>query len=562
MGGAFNLTNVGTLNLVSGGTIAEGTGGSLAVGRLTASGTTIALGGANAVGTLGTSTATGAFTLVNAAGTPLLVAGAVSAGGPLALTASGITLGTTATAGTLTSPGLVTLTSTGALAAPNGGVAAGTLAGTATSVSLGGTNRVGTLAGFGVTGQGASGSFVFVDQGALAVTGTVNAPGNVTVQATGALSLGADVVGDMLTLGGSAISQPQGALTANTLNVASGGDARLRGQVGRLGSAQAPGTFALLDTSPTLIVAGPVAVGTLNLSGGAALTLAGTVTAGAVQLATGPVTQTGGSFQAATLTGTSTGAVQLGGAGTTTVGTLSDFTATSLSLTNAASLIVAGTVRAPVLTLLAPGSITLRDGLIASDTATITVGGARGQLVQSGTTVLTPASAARVSVRLAVDQGSIGLANLVGPNANLVLSMNGGTATGALAVADLLVADQRGGATLTGSVAGKTGFDAAIASRITAFDTAYTLNGCAIASVSCVAIVPPPPTPDPTPTPTPTPDQPVVRVVLPSTIRPDILIVQEFLRPYLFTADLVILDIARNPADPDFALPNISDRDY
>ncbi len=568
IGGTFNLPNVGTLNLVSAGSITESTGGSLQVGRLTATGTTIRLDGQNAVATLGPSTASGAFTLVNAATTPLLVAGAVSGAGGISLSAPSITLGTAATPGTLTTPGTVTLAA-GALAgntvdAVNGGITAGSLSASAWNVSLGGTNRVAALTGITATGQplnlqSPGGNILFVNQAPLTVTGPLAAPGLVTLQTSGALTLAGAIGADTLTVIAGNVAQTGGLVTANTLNLTSSGDAILSGRIARLGTILVPGTFGLTDLAPTLTIAGVATVGTLNLAGAPAVVLTGVVTANATTLDVASFVQTGNTFQTGTLRGTSAGPVQLGtSGGTTTIGTLSDISASSIDLANAGPLTLAGAIRAPTLSVSAPRSITIQGGAITAGTATLAVTGPGGTLGQTGTTTFTPGTTARATVRLSVDRGTIALNNLVGTTTNLVLAMNAGRATGTLAVADLLVSDEGGSAALLGSVGGRTGFDAAIASRITVFDTAYTMNGCAIASASCVAIVPP----TPTPAPPPTPDQPSVRVVFPSTIRPDIVIVQDFLRTDLFTTDLVTIDITRNPSDPDFALPNISDRDY
>ena len=173
----------------------------------------------------------------------------------------------------------------------------------------------------------------------------------------------------------------------------------------------------------------------------------------------------------------------------------------------------------------------------------------RDAFVQTGTTTVLPLSFATNTLR--IDPATVTLANLLAGSTNLVLSPGaGGTATGNLTAANLLVLGSGGSTTLFGTVAGQTGFNAAYVSQISpSFNVNYLLNGCAIASVTCA-----PPVPAPAPIPV---APPLVIADFQSFILP-----LSFLRPDILTLDVLNLSVTRDRDDPTLLLPNISDRDY
>ena len=583
---AFNLPSVGTLALVSGGAIAQGAGANITVPRLTASGTSVRLDQANVVGTLGDSTATNGFTF-NTVGT-LTVAGTVNAGSGITLSADNVTLGSTGTtglAGTLRTPGQVNLNASNAISELNGAVVAGSLTGSAASADFRGANQTPVLAGFTITGL--RGGFTLNDAGPLTLTAPLTGNANassISLNTTGLLTLQAGINAPAVNLAASSIGQTAGTNNIGTLNVlTTAGDATLLGSIGLLGTAQVPGTLRIVNPATrSLQVFGPVTVGTLDLTGGD-VGFTGTATAGTLRLNAGNVTQGSGSLTVGTLTGTTTGVLVLGptslGTGTAAIGTITNTSAGPLlQVVSTGQMTLTGINQANAILVRAPG-ITLAGGSLVGDGITLDAAATGATLpgrvtplaaglpsvtqpgiTQTGTTAIGPRTAATSALTLQVHGGDIALNNLAAPKAATTLALEAGTAAGTLNVNSLFVNGQAGNATLFGTVGGNTGFAAAQVSSITKFDTAYILNGCAIASASCVPLTTtlPPIAPPPITSST----EPVVRIVFPSTIRPTIGVLATVLRPDLFTVDLITLDIVRNPSDPDFALPNISDRDY
>lgn len=532
--GPFNLSNTGTLSLVSAGAMSETPAGALTVNTLAANGASLALGGANRIATLGAVSATGDLAVTNAQG--LAVAGPVASGTRVQLDVAG----DLALLGAMAAP-IVTLNATGAITQPSAAITAARLTGTAGAVALGSSaNQVASLGPFAAVGD-----FLVADGRSLAIAGPVISGGNASLNVAGDLAVGSAVFGNNVALNATGgIAQTGGTVSAKLLSVTTSGDATLTGDVAQLSTVRVPGTFDFQDTASVLVVGGPVNVGSFNLAAGV-LDIAGALTAGTLQLGVASVGQSGGALQAGVLRGRSGGAMAFGSAnGTASIAAIENLSASSLTVNNSVPLLIRGTLRVPQLTLRA-SSLTLQDGVIGTDSAAFEAA-APGSLRQTGTTTIAPASRPAAQLSMTVHGGLIALDNLVGPSTNLALATNSGRANGTLNVAALNVADQGGGASLQGAVAGRSGFDAAYVATITAFDPAYTLNGCAIAAVSCVPSVVPA----------------TVRLVFPSTIRPDIILVESLLRADLFTADLVTLDLARSPSDPDFALPNVSDRDY
>ncbi len=514
-------------------------------------------------------------------------------GGSPAVFADTLTVGA-ATGGPITVDGgfnlanvrLLRLLSAGAIAETSGSaILVPTITGSGGSVDLGGPNGFAAVDGLTATQGGLS----LTNAAPLLVGGTVQARDAVllAVGGGGTLTLNGTIVAPTVSLAAAAVVQPAGGIQAATL----------RGDVGTatLGGANAIDTLgrfnatslALTDTT-ALVVAGPVTTRSLVLNGAGNVQFTGTVATGLLQVdAGGTITQTSGALTAETLTGSAVrlasfgsldGTGSLGGTGTAAIGTLGAMTLTgsTLLLADTQALTVTGPVTAGSITLVAPDQITLQGGTMRSDNATITVlagqGGA-GQLLQTGTTTVTPLGANDGVLSLTVPSaGQIVLNDLAAPSVNVGLVLGAGTATGALTAANLQVNGTGGSADLTGQVAGRTGFDAAAVSTIKPqVDLAYTLNGCAIASATCGAVVPPIMA-------EPTFIPPTVRLALPAGLpatEPVFLVLSELtpksfldtllgnvLKTNIFTTDLITLAIVRDAADPELVLPNISDRDY
>ena len=313
--------------------------------------------------------------------------------------------------------------------------------------------------------------------------------------------------------------------------------------VATLGNFSTGAGFSLANgANQGLVVGGTVGAGSLELTA-PSIGFAGVVSTGALSVtAAGGISQTAGTVQAASLTGSAGTTVQLGGpSGTAIIGTLGSFSAgQSLTLSNGGVLSVTGPLQAPAVSLAAAGPLLLQGGSIAADRLALS----GSSVFQRGTTIFAPRTASLAQVSLNTGGGPLSLQNLVAPQAALTLNLGAGGASGTLVAGSLLVNGTLGTATLFGTVGGLTGFDAAIASRIApAFNVDYTMNGCAIASVTCTV-------------------QAIERIFEPDLIRVDFPPFESALRPDLFTADLLQLDITRDPTDPSLALPNISDRDY
>lgn len=588
--GAFNIPNVGTLALLSAGSITEAPGATITVNQLTANAATVRLDQANAVRLLFESAGSDAFVLNDTV--PLTVYGIISAGaGGISLSASALQLGEGESRSTLSSPtGQVTLTSSGFIEGDSVAILARSLTGTAVNAGLTGPNQVGTLAGFTTTGL--RGGFGFNNIGPLAITAPVTAnPGasEIDIATTGALTLQAGLSAPVVNLAAASVDQIAGTNRINALNVTTtAGDATLLGAINLIGTANVPGTLRVIDPGIGLTLFN-VQTNAIDVTA-ADIGLAGTLATGTLRVTGASLVQYPGSLELGTLTGTVAGTVLLGtdinGApgGTSAIGTVADLSAGgAFRLLNTIPVTLAGTNRAASVTVQAP-AITLDNGTITANGVVLeaiqavprqatpvvdatTLENVSG-ILQLGATTIAPLTGTSLPVLLQVHGGTIALNDLVTPQGALTLGLDAGSAIGNLAAASLLVQGQNGSATLTGTVGGLDGFAAAQTSRIIRFDPAYTLNGCAIASASCAALSPPPlpppskPTPPSPPPSPPSPPLPTVRLVFPSTLRPDIVLIESLLRPDLFIADLITLDILRDPTDPDFALPNISDRDY
>lgn len=328
-----------TLALNSGGAITETAGGSVTATTLTGSsnGGTALTGSGNQIGTLGSfnNTGTGAVAITDSQ--TLAVTGPVNAGSGnnLTLTTSSGGLGVN---GALTGA-TVALDSAGAITEGAGGsVNASTLTGTSNggAVLTGSGNQIGTLGSFTNTGTGA---VAITDSKALAVSGPVNAgsgsTNNLTLTTTsGGLGVNGALTGATVALNSAgAITQGSGgSVNATTLTGSSNGGTTLSGQFGTLGnfSNTGAGNLSLSDAAALSVTGTVSSSNALNLTttgSGHAMTLTGALSGTSVALtATGAISQTAGSIITPTLTGSSSGNVNLAATGNQ-IGTLGSFTA-------------------------------------------------------------------------------------------------------------------------------------------------------------------------------------------------------------------------------------------
>ena len=580
------VTATATARLLASGILTQ-TAGIVTAGLLTGSAASAGLGAANQVATLGPFTTAGAFVLTNAQA--LAVTGPLSAATITLTTTSGpLTL-----AGPLTATGAVAITSAGPLGQTGGVITAPTLAATGSSIDLGQANQVATL-----TGLGSDGPVAFTDGRGLAVTGPVTGS-SVALATSGDLALSAAIVtpGTLALTSAGAITQPGGVIFASALtgSAASTTLGQAGNQIATLGRFITKTDFTLVD-GRSLTVAGPVDPTSVSLTTTGDLAITQTITADTVTLtAGGAITQSrGGAVIAGTLTGRAASATLGGGNQIDTLGPFT--TAASLTVVNQTPLRVTGTLTGSTIDLSATRLLTLEGPVFRADRLTLTAlpdTGGQGSIQQTGIATITPLDLRTATAQLTLPPGggTLSLGTLAAGLADLTLTLGSGTAQGALVVNALTVLGSGGGASLTGTVGGRTGADAAIAARHPPLpDPAYTINGCAIGAATCTPIVPPPitpvppdvppivitipptvppttivtaPTPVSVPTTTPTIAPPVTnyRVISPPTIFPAPAIAS-LLRPDLLLMDVLDLTITRDRDDPVLLLPNISDRDY
>jgi filamentous hemagglutinin family protein len=377
--GAFTLDQTGSLTIAGvlvagtadfgiGGLLSETGSGAIQAGTLTGSDGTISLLGANQIGTLGALTSTGGgIAVTEATGQALTVAGAVATpatGQTIALTTDTLSLaaGAALDAGT----GVVALapaTSGDGLAVTTATVGAGTLDILPTSLAQ---VTAGTLLlGSGTTGPIALG--VAAGGGHLADT----------------IDLTFDGIGQ-LALDGTAVTE--------------GSDTTLR--VGTLSGTASSAALIGSGNTITTLAGFSVGTGAFTLDQAGSLTIAGVLVAGTADFGIGGLlTETGGTIQASTLTG-SDGTISLLGANQ--IGTLGALTSTGggIAITEASgqALTVGGAVATPA---------TGETIALTADTLTLPAGGALD--AGSGVVVLTPATSGD---GLAVTTATIGAGTL------------------------------------------------------------------------------------------------------------------------------------------------------
>ncbi len=428
-----------------------------------------------------------------------------------------------------------------------GGIAV-PLSATATSgdiTLLGAGNRIASVSGHATTG-----AFSLVDMSPLAITGAIFAGGDLALadtatgtaiavdapltsggqvalasgDGTGGANVPAIVIASHVSAPGLAITTSTPGLTTAVLETAGGavtggatlsaaiasGDIDLRQSgnlIGVIGSFQAPRqTLALTDNAP-LAITGPVTLGNFTLTETQPLVLAGGLAvANTWKIASSStIRHVSGGLAAGTITGS---AVELADFGTgDLVGTLGPFimSGSTLSLSNAQPLAIQGPIVASYLAINAVGQVTVAGNIQtnglpvaqqtlpqpASPGSYIGVTGPNAVIYQMGQTTVSPngAPVATLRLQLPLTGGRVVLSNLQGPALNLVLGIQGGTATGNLNVAGLTVIGGSGSAKLSGSVGSLFGITAAQNSKIVPSPNGnYTLNNCPIQAVSCVVL--------------------------------------------------------------------------
>jgi fibronectin-binding autotransporter adhesin len=531
-----------TLSLAVG-PVTQTASGAITAGTFTGSSSgAVDLGTAtNAISALGAFTPGGNFTLNNGANA-LQFTGAFAGGGDtLTLTVGSITqtaLGAI-TAGTLTgsSSGSVDLRAAGNAIATLGAFAANGIFDVLQSSPLSVTGPV-NASNIILNVPGPTGGLVFSGP-VTATSGLFLIAGDQGI----ALDAGAALTAVSAKLGAGAggVNEAAGAsLTVENLQVSGppiGGTVDLRqgtNAVSTLGPFQvAGGDFNLVQSRP-LSVVGQVSANNINLvasgvtgginvsapmtaanslaltAGDAGVTLNGAIATPDLHIdASGTITQTGGSLAVGTLSGSARHLAEF--AANTNVATLGAFTVTGSDfvLNDTGPLTIAGPLSAQYIAITALGQVTLIGTIATMGVPVAQQSGAQpatpgsfidvlsgaagsGRFVTTGLAAFVPLGAPTATVRIDVP-GNGGLMFFdppFAPQVFLVLDTGvGGRSLGTLDVGGLLVLGTGGSATLFGTVDGLGGFGAAAVSQISPHvDAAYTFNGCAIATATCLTM--------------------------------------------------------------------------
>jgi len=400
-------------------------------------GTSLAVTGQLVAGTSATIVDTGA----------LLVSGTIAPRSGTAAIAVGLTAATIDISGLVSDGGggTTNLIANAGTIGETGALIAGTLSGSATSgvvpqaVNLIGANSIGTLAAFtasdftlddgtslAVTGPLIAGtSATIVDTGSLQVSGTIEPPSGSAAIAVGLTATTIDISG-LVSAGGAGTTSlvanagtigESGTLIAGMLSgSATNGDVlqavRLLGASNQIPTL---GRFAasdfMLDDGPSLIVTGPLVAGkSAAIVDAGALLVSGTISPppGTSAIAVGLTAATidipgsvsdggagttslvanagtiaeNGSVMSGTLSGSATGAANFS-SGSNQISAASSFTASGLTLDNAADLAITGSVNGgPRVTLVDARTITVaQSGVVTGGTLSITAAG----ITESGT---------------------------------------------------------------------------------------------------------------------------------------------------------------------------------
>ena len=460
-------------------------------------------------------TTTGSISLTTGPAGTLTLGGAGSTARTVTLTSGtgGIALTGTALVGQ--SGGTVTLASTGLVSqASTGTIAAGTLTSQGTFSGdvrlLGTANAVDALGGFTVNG----GSFAFVDGTALSIANAISAASGVTLASAGSLSVTGNLTAASVSLTGDSLTVTSAVNGGVDVTLAATNDMTLNAAIAATTgtvSLQNNGTLSLSNTS-TISAGTAIRIANTN-----AITLSGTLSAPSIAV-------NNGAGRTTALDGTTI----LTGGQFRPAGPL-----------NANQLPSAATTPGFYLTT---GQFTQNGLLRVSGQGT---GQGTGQRNATPSILRIDASQ---SIALSPTAG------ILGTDTWLVLGLpNGARASGNLTVRDLDVSfsDPRGGTSLTGTVNGRTGQDAATVSNITpGINGNYLLNGCLIASVNCgitlVRDIPSPPS-----------DLPFLFPFLPSQTTGN-----SIFSNFLLLREIVFGAILNPRDEDDLLLPLVSDQVY
>jgi len=470
-------------------------GGSITAGTLTGSATgNASLAGANHLDNLGSFSAA-SLSLTNAQ--DLVLAGPVTTSGATALTIGG----DLAINGTLNAAS-TSLDADGAISeGASGNLVTGTLSGQAGgNVSLTRSNHVGTLGNFtaanfaltngqaltvnGSLGVGTGSIALTTTAGALSMNSALSG-GSVALDSAANLVLGKAINATTLSLksGGSISQTATGLITAGTLSGHSAGATTLdqANAIATLGNFDADG-FNLRSTSG-LTVAGTADGGaSTRLAAGGNLRINGTVQGDATDLsATGAISEgASGNIVADTLTGQAGGAATLTGANH--IGTLGNFRAAGLSLRDAQSLRVSGTVDGGASTTLDTTGNLVISGTVKGASTSLNVAGSlsesgSGRIVAGSLAGHVTGSASLTGNNVVGSLGNLDAAGLSFTNVNALTvsgTVDGGAST--------TLKTKAGGLTIDGTLAGTSttlaiagGIDQSSHGRI----TAGTLGGSA-----------------------------------------------------------------------------------
>ncbi|MDE1896301.1 MAG: S-layer family protein, partial [Rhodospirillales bacterium] len=353
------LVNASLLNLSASSAITQATSGALNTATLSGSGSNILLGGANTISTLNALSATSTINLQDTAA--LNVNGAVSAGSSLALSAPGLTLANTLSAGHI-NLAADSITDNGGAVNAAGGIVSIAPRTTGLAVDLGGNaaglDLSGTLLGAihaAALDISTAGSIIADGSASIAATllslsGTgITFAGTLDVPGTLALASGAGVTAtsaNHLTAG----SLLAGGAIAGSVNLSQGSNS-----IGTLGSLTLNGGSLTLADATALAVNGPISASAVGLTG-TSITLNAPVRTGTLTLAaSNGVNETGGGLSVTTLTGSVSGNAILNG-GANNISTLANFTDNgALTLADNVALTQAGSLAATNATFSAAG---------------------------------------------------------------------------------------------------------------------------------------------------------------------------------------------------------------
>jgi filamentous hemagglutinin family protein len=367
--GAFNAGNI--LALTSATSVIEGAGGEITAGTLTSLGTVdgdVFLTGQNTIGHVANFTVGAGNTF------DLNDTGLLTIDGPLSGPFITLASATIAIPGIIENAQTLDFASPGTIFEDGGSIFATTL--TSRNALIGGdltllgNNTIGTIANIAI-----GGNFALNNTGSLYLTEITDSTGTFTLEDNSNVSGGLIQV-DTLTSGNSTI----------------GGDVRLTtsNDIKNLGDFTLAAGHTFVLSNEAFNVTGTVVAPFMTIESGPNVNISGAIDSTYLNLQDGNVTETTGTISAETLTG---GASDLLLGNANLIGTLTNFTANTISVNDIEALVLAGSIIAPESSFAAAGltftgSIDAADKLALGSTANITqTGGAltAGTLISLGT---------------------------------------------------------------------------------------------------------------------------------------------------------------------------------